>query len=304
MHPLLLIGLLAAPPETSEVRVTLRVDVQRVLQAETGTTAARLSPEAAASLREKVLGETAEVIRRRLADSGIEATVEAETEEGDRLLVTAPEISEPSRVRKLLKQTAALEIRLIRWPEGGGAAVSPEVVLGEFGGQLPPDLEILEGDYRNERGVAIRRVYYAAERRRLITGRDVKSAELTTDDKGAPAVLFRLQPEPARRFAEVTGANVGSGLAIVLDGRVVSAPRIIARIEQEAMVYDLSGQHAADLAAMLANGPLPARVEVVEEHVIPSSPPNWRVLGLAAFAVLAALLYLYLSLRRRRALAA
>ncbi|HET9225943.1 MAG TPA: hypothetical protein VFR31_04710 [Thermoanaerobaculia bacterium] len=298
MRSLLLIGLLAAGPDPAqelEVHLTLKVDMKRALQAETGTAAVRLSPETARQVREKVLDETAQVIRRRLADSGIRAQVEPELD--DRILVEVPRIDDPSRVRKLLREVASLEIRLIRWPEGGGAAVSREVVLEEFNGQLPPDLEILEGDHRNERGVPIRKVYYAAERRRLITGRDVQSARQTKDDNGDPAVTFRLHPEPARRFSEVTGANVGAGLAIVLDGWVVSAPRIIARIPEEAMVYGIGAQHAADLAVMLSNGPLPASVELVEEHVIPREPPNWRLLGLAAFAALAAGLYFLLRPR-------
>lgn len=299
MHSLLLIGLLALGPDVAqefEVHLTLQVDMKRALQAETGSSAVRLTPEAARQVRDKVLGETAQVIRRRLADSEIQAEVEPEPD--DRIRVEVPRIADPSRVLKLLRKVAALEIRLIRWPEGGGAAISREVVLEEFDGQLPPDLEILEGDYRNERGVPLRRVYYAAERRRLITGRDVKSARQTPDQNGDPAVLFRLHPEPARRFAEVTGANVGSGLAIVLDGRVVSAPRIIARIQEEAMVYGIGAQHAADLAVMLSNGPLPASVEVVEQHVIPWEPPNWRLLGLAGFAALAVALYFWLRTRR------
>lgn len=301
MRSLLLIGLLAAgsaSPEEFEVHLTLQVDMKRALQAETGTAAVRLAPEAARRVREKILDETARILRRRLADADVEAEVEPELD--DRIRIEVPQIAEPSRVRKLLEEVAALEIRLIRWPEGGGAAVSREVVLQQFGGRIPPDLEILEGDFRNERGVPVRRVYYAAERRRIVTGRDVQSARPTPDQKGNPAVLFRLHPEPARRFAEVTGSNVGAGLAIVLDGRVVSAPRIIARIHEEAMVYDIGAQHAADLAVMLGNGPLPASVDVVQEHVIRREPPNWRLLGLAALVILAAGLYLWLRNRRPR----
>jgi SecD/SecF fusion protein len=59
-----------------------------------------------------------------------------------------------------------------------------------------------------------------------LTGADIRRAWVTRDDVGRPAVGFELTPDGTRRFAEVTSANIGRQLAIVLDDAVQSAPVI------------------------------------------------------------------------------
>ena len=59
-----------------------------------------------------------------------------------------------------------------------------------------------------------------------VTGRDLRSARPSLDENNQPAVSFTLNTEGGRKFGKVTGENIGRQLAIILDGRVQSAPRI------------------------------------------------------------------------------
>lgn len=64
-------------------------------------------------------------------------------------------------------------------------------------------------------------------RRPLLRGNAIQNAVQSYDSNGNPAVAIRLTPEGARTFAQITSANVGRRMAIVLDGRIISAPVIL-----------------------------------------------------------------------------
>src|SRR4029079_5120130 len=122
-----------------------------------------------------------------------------------------------------------------------------EAVLSHYNGQLPPDLEILQDGKR----------FYAVEKQPVVTGLDFKSARPGRDQFGQPDIEFTLKPEAASTFARVTGDNVGYLLAIVLAGRVVSAPRINTRIRETGVIQGgFTAEEVQDLAIMLRSGPL------------------------------------------------
>ncbi len=79
-------------------------------------------------------------------------------------------------------------------------------------------------------------MYYGLRRVPAVTGRDLRNARPTLDENNRPAVSFSLNNEGARKFGVFTQANVGRQLAIVLDSRVVSAPRIESRIDDEGRI--------------------------------------------------------------------
>lgn len=92
-----------------------------------------------------------------------------------------------------------------------------------------------------------------------VSGRDIRSATVTRDDLGLPAVGFTLTPDGARRFADLTSQHIGRPLAIVLDGQVQSAPIIEEPITTgEGIIRGgFSADEAADLALLLKAGALP-----------------------------------------------
>jgi preprotein translocase subunit SecD len=102
-----------------------------------------------------------------------------------------------------------------------------------------------------------------------ITGRDLRNARPTLDENNRPAVGFSLNQEGARKFGQVTGDNVGRLLAIILDGRVQSAPRIDSRITDEGRISgNFTQQEASDLSLVLRSGALPASLTYLEERTV------------------------------------
>src|SRR5580765_8766277 len=97
------------------------------------------------------------------------------------------------------------------------------------GGQVPSGMEIVPGS-SGAPGDTANTSYYLVRKVAAVTGRDLRNARSSLDENNQPAVSFTLNNEGGRRFGDVTGANIGRQLAIVLDGRVQSAPRIDGRI--------------------------------------------------------------------------
>jgi len=213
--------------------------------------------------------QAVQTIRNRIDQFGVSEPVIQPTSTGHRVVVQLPGVDDPERVRRLIKSTAFLEFRVVRFPKGGGGVGSREEILANFGGRLPDDVEILEGDRLDADKNVIGKSYYAVEKRRTVTGRDLSNAKPGQGQFGQSIVEFSLKPGGADAFGELTGKNVGSGLAIVLDGRVVSAPVIHSRISDRGQIEgSFTPQQAQDLATVLRSGALPASITYLEERTI------------------------------------
>ncbi len=222
-----------------------------------------------AQIRDQAVRQALETIRNRIDAFGVAEPSIQRAQQSDRIVVQLPGVDDPERVKRLIKNTAFLEFRLVDYPLGGAAARSREEVLAHYGGALPDAIEILEETARdaNERPVGV--VYYAVEKRSVITGRDLKNARPGLGQFNQPVVNFFLSPEGGQAFAQATGANVGKGLAIVLDGQVVSAPNIRTRIADQGLIEgSFTQQEVEDLATVLRSGALPAGITYLEERTV------------------------------------
>ena len=173
-------------------------------------------------------------------------------------------------------------------------------ILGQYGGTLPDHLEIVAQDLRGEDGNVVGQGYYALEKRPVITGRDLKTARASLGQFQEPVVNFSLTHEGAQIFEDWTGANVGRPLAIVLDGRVQSAPTIESRISDSGVITgSFTQQEVEDLATVLRSGALPAGIEYLEQRAVgPSLGQDSINQGTRAFAygialVLVVMLFVY-----------
>jgi preprotein translocase subunit SecD len=102
-----------------------------------------------------------------------------------------------------------------------------------------------------------------------VTGRDLRNARPSLDENNQPIVTFTLNTEGGRKFGNVTAENIGRQLAIVVDGRVRSAPRIDARITTDGSIHgNFTPQEAQDLALILRTGALPTPLTYLEERTI------------------------------------
>ena len=146
---------------------------------------------------------------------------------------------------------------------------NPDAILQMFGGKLPEDVEILPQEVTGSDGRVVR-LYWPVTRSSPISGKDLKNARRDQDRFGAPAVNFLLTADAGRRFQELTRKYQGQLLAIVLDKKIISAPRINAVIAEQGVIEggNFTLESAEDLALKLRSGALPAGMEILEERTV------------------------------------
>ncbi len=216
-----------------------------------------LKPKVISSIRENAVEEALETIRRRVDEFGIaEPVIQRQGIKGDQIVVELPGVDNPKRVRALIKNTALLELKLVK----DGPFPTKEEALKKYGGKLPEDLQILPSKGKG---------YYVVERAAAVTGRDLKTARRCADKYNLPAVCFQLNAEGARKFEKVTSQNIGRQLAIVLDNVIESAPNIRSTIFDSGIIEgSFTSEEAHDLALILRTGSLPASIKIIEERTI------------------------------------
>ena len=102
-----------------------------------------------------------------------------------------------------------------------------------------------------------------------VTGRDLRNARPSLDEFNQPAVSFVLNREGAQKMGDATSANVGRGLAIILDGQVRTAPIIQSRITDNGQITGgFTQQEVDDLSITLRSGALPASLTYLEERTV------------------------------------
>ena len=222
------------------------------------------------NIREQAINQALQTIRNRVDEFGVaEPVIQRQGLGSNRLVVQLPGVDDPERVKNLIKNTAFLEFRLAVYPPNGGAAVDTQEILSQYAGTLPDHLEIVVQDLRDDDGNVIGQGYYALEKRPVITGRDLKTARASLGQFQEPVVNFSLTHEGAQIFGDWTGANIGRPLAIVLDGRVQSAPTIEGRISDSGIIRgSFTQQEVEDLATVLRSGALPAGINYLEQRAV------------------------------------
>ncbi|MDX5298272.1 MAG: protein translocase subunit SecD, partial [Gammaproteobacteria bacterium] len=108
------------------------------------------------------------------------------------------------------------------------------------------------------------------EQRVALEGKHIRDAQMAFNaDSGEPVVSFRLDAEGARQFSRMTRENLGRVLAIVLDGKVITAPVIRGVIADSGEISGtFTTQEASQLALLLRAGALPAPLHVIEERTV------------------------------------
>ena len=224
-----------------------------------------MRPNIARGLREQTMVQAHDTIDRRVNELGVtEPNIATHGDNGDQLLVQLPGVTDVARAKDIIQSTALLELKLLE----GGPAESRESLLQSHGGTVPPDMEVVTGAADPSSGEAGTR-YFLVRKVAAVNGSDLRSASVGLDESSRPAVMFSLKQDGARKFGQVTGSNIGRALAIVLDDRVQSYPRIDGRITSEGRIAGgFTQQEAADLALKLRSGALPASMDYLEERVV------------------------------------
>ena len=230
-----------------------------------GTYTFTLRPNIAVQLREDTVNQALQTIERRVNELGVSEPVVARHSTADQILVQLPGVSEVNRAKEIIRSTAQLELKQVEQGPFSDEAAARQA----FANNIPPDLQILPGTIEAAPGQPAGTGYYVLRRVPAVTGRDLRNARPTLDENNRPAVSFSLNQEGARKFGNFTQANIGRQLAIVMDNRVVSAPQIQSRIDDEGRINgNFTTQEAQDLSLVLRSGALPANMIYLEERTV------------------------------------
>ena len=206
------------------------------------------------SMGSDAVTQSIEVVRRRIDNLGTrEPSI---TRQGaDRIVVQAPGESDPAQLERVIGQTAQLTFQMV------DVENSVEEALA---GAVPPDSELIPGAEAG--GPA----WYLVKRRVLVSGENLTKAEVTADQNNQTAIGFRFDGAGARRFGEATAANIGKPFAIILDGKVISAPNIRSAITGGSGIIEGSYtiQEASEMVNLLNGGALPAPLNVEERRTV------------------------------------
>lgn len=210
----------------------------------------RLQPTEASMLerQKSALEQSVEIVRRRIDAIGVaEPTVQKLG--SDRILLQLPGVQDPAAIRTLLRSTAKLTFHRVQT-----AAYNST--------ELPNDSMRLT----DAAGFS-----YVLERQPLLQGERLVHASASIDQRsGAPVVAFRFDDFGSKLFASVTRENVGKQFAIVLDGKVLSAPVIREPITGGSGQIEggFTASEASSLAALLRAGALPVPLTIVQEGMV------------------------------------
>ena len=199
----------------------------------------------------------------------------------NRILVQVPGLTDPQRLKDILGRTAKMNFHL---EDGAGSLAEARA------GRVPAGDLYLPGDRDGE--------FYLVQRTPIVGGDRLTDAQPGFDSRTGQAIVnFKFDTTGGRQFGNATRENVGKKLAIVLDGRVISAPVI-----REAILGgsgQISGNFttasATDLAVLLRAGALPAPLKIIEERTVgPDLGADAIRAGIAAVIVGFALVVIYM----------
>ena len=234
------------------------------------------------TLRTQTIDQSMEIIRRRIDPDGTKEPV-IQRQGTDRILVQLPGVDDPEEIKRLLGRTAKLTFQLV------DPSMTAQEALDR--GRTPPGSVLLPGDGDDA-------AFYVVEKRVMVSGELLETAQASFDQNNRPSVSFTLNATGAKRFGRVTGANIGRPFAIILDGKVVSAPTIQSQIFGSGQITGtFTVAETNELALILRAGALPAPLIVMEERSIgPGLGADSVAAGQIAAVVALALVIIYMIL--------
>lgn len=248
-------------------------------------------------IEETALSKSIEVIRNRIDEFGV-TEPEIVSQGNDRIVVQLPGVKDINRAKDLIGRTAKLEFKFvndeisptsmnewldkvkkagIEYKKGERWSDYVNAINTHLANDLPKGYEIAFSKTVNKNTNEVTNLEpYLVEATASLTGEALQEAIVRIDQQqNRPYVGLEFKPNGAKIFEEITGANIGKRLAIVLDGNVYSAPVIqgriaggSAQITLGAGDYNQTMSEARDLALVLRAGALPVELVFEEQRVV------------------------------------
>lgn len=233
-----------------EGKINLGLDLQGGMHLVLRVDTSKIPEDARKDATERAL----EVIRNRIDEFGVKEP-QISPQGKDEIVVQLPGITDRLRALELIGKTALLEFKLV--------SSDPDKLSKALQGDVPAGFELQKDDNGDP---------LLIEKDAVLTGDALTTAFMSFDQSrfNDPYVSIQFSADGAKKFAKVTQENIGRRLAIVLDGKVKSAPEIKEAIPsgQAQITGRFSKEEAGDLAIVLKVGALPAPVYIEEERTV------------------------------------
>ncbi len=194
--------------------------------------------------------QSLEIVRRRVDEVGTrEPTIQRQGT--DRILIQVPGIGSAQELKDLIGTTAKLTFNaVVRRTSDAAADPGPR-------NQILAD-------------ISDPNTFYIVEESPVVSGEELTDAQPAFDQNNQPAVNFRFDPAGARKFGDYTAEHINEPFAIVLDGKVISAPVIQSHIAGGSGIItgNFTVEESTQLAVLLRAGALPAKMNFLEERTV------------------------------------
>src|SRR5919107_767584 len=246
-----------------------------------------MTDRAKTDLGKRATDDALKIIDTRINALGVtEPTIQAHgSASSHQILLQMPGIDDPERIKQLLTTESRLELmKVVGASNPSPITTSPpeEAAKASLGGTVPPNRRVIPYDERDEPTAAGSTApkqpgqpsaYVVVESPAVIDGSELRSADATSNNPAggddAYQINFTLKPSGAQKFGSWTAANVGAYMAVVLNGRVKSAPYIKQQITDTGQISgNFTKASANDLALTLRSGALPAKIVYLEERTV------------------------------------
>jgi preprotein translocase subunit SecD len=212
-----------------------------------------------------------EILRNRIDKFGVsEPSITTQGE--DRIVVELPGSKDPDRAQNVVMGQGLLEFKIV---DENTTANLRRDMFDDSGllidaAIIPSGSELKYLWEKNRFDVLERKRAVILYDEVLMEGSTIKRAQVSSDQFGKAEVVFELNAEGAKAFAQITEANVGKRLAIILDDKIMTMPAIRERIPggQVRITGDFTMKDAQDIALVLRAGAFPVPLQIAEQRIV------------------------------------
>ncbi|HNP59872.1 MAG TPA: protein translocase subunit SecD [Nitrospirales bacterium] len=226
-------------------------------------------------VKTSAINQALETLRNRIDEFGVAEPL-IQRLGLNQIAIQLPGVKDPQRAKDLIQETALLEFKLL---EESKAALDlpPQVEKGQedtvrktLEGKIPEGAEILFETAVSEPDGRAYSIPYLVKKDAVLIGDVLQDARVSIGEFNEPIVSITFDSKGAREFDELTAANIGKRMAVVLDGKVYSAPVIRDRISGGRAIIEgtFSTAEANDLAVVLRAGALPAPLKTLQDLTV------------------------------------
>ena len=255
-------GLIVPFQDASDVQKAIpelqKLFVEAKLEADGSNLILSLSEDAMQKVRSDAVKQNITTLHNRVNELGVAEPV-IQQSGIDRIVVQLPGVQDTAKAKDIIGRTATSEVRMVE--------DDPAKVQAALGGNVPSGYELLYSAGENPAPTLV-------SKQVELTGDNINDAQPSFDEMGAPAVSINLDGSGGTIFGELTAANVGKRMAMVLidqgKSEVVTAPVIRSAITggRVQISGSMTTAEANDTSLLLRAGSLAAPMEIVEERTI------------------------------------